>query len=105
MELDSTEAILSCIEAGLGVGFISEWAIARRAAYCSLVRLRLSDHTISRTLSLALPQGPELQGPAATMLQFLKNSVPAKEANAFSRESQRSSRVLPSPRQRMRQEK
>ena len=25
MELDSTEAILSCVEEGLGVGFVSEW--------------------------------------------------------------------------------
>jgi hypothetical protein len=63
MELDSTEAILSGIEAGLGVGFVSEWAIVRRAAYHSLVSLRLSGRTISRTLSLLLPQGPELQGP------------------------------------------
>jgi DNA-binding transcriptional LysR family regulator len=30
MELDSSEAILSCIEAGLGVGFASVWAFHRR---------------------------------------------------------------------------
>jgi LysR family transcriptional regulator, transcriptional activator of the cysJI operon len=76
MELDSTEAILSCIEAGLGVGFVSEWAVARRISDRSLVTLRLTGHIFCRNFSLVLPQGPELQHPAATMLHFLKASVP-----------------------------
>ena len=29
MELDSTEAIKSAVEAGLGVGFVSRWAISK----------------------------------------------------------------------------
>jgi DNA-binding transcriptional LysR family regulator len=29
MELDSTEAIKSAVEAGLGIGFVSRWAIAQ----------------------------------------------------------------------------
>jgi DNA-binding transcriptional LysR family regulator len=29
MELDSTEAIKSAVDAGLGVGFVSRWAIAK----------------------------------------------------------------------------
>jgi len=29
MELDSTEAIKSAVEAGFGVGFVSRWAIAK----------------------------------------------------------------------------
>jgi len=29
MELDSTEAIKSAVEAGLGIGFVSRWAIAK----------------------------------------------------------------------------
>ena len=29
MELDSTEAIKSAVEAGLGAGFVSKWAIAK----------------------------------------------------------------------------
>jgi len=78
MELDSTEAILSCIEAGLGIGIVSEWAAARRTSVGSLVTLRLRDHIIRRSFSLVLPQGPELQDSAATMLHFLKNSIPAR---------------------------
>ena len=77
MELDSTEAIVSCIEAGLGVGFVSEWALRRRSARTSLATLRLSEGKICRSFSLVSPQGPELQPLAATMLRFLQSRVPA----------------------------
>lgn len=83
MELDSTEAILSCIEAGLGVGFVSEWAVARRVTARSVVTLRLTDHMIRRSFSLVVPQGPELQQAAATMLHFLKARVPNPERNGL----------------------
>ena len=77
MELDSTEAILSCIEAGLGVGFVSEWATVLRASSGLLATLRLTGNTIRRSFSLVSPQGPELQKAAAAMLRFLQNRVPA----------------------------
>jgi DNA-binding transcriptional LysR family regulator len=77
MELDSTEAIVSCIEAGLGVGFVSEWALRRRSAAKTLATLRLAEGRICRSFSLVLPQGPEIQPLAATMLRFLQSRVPA----------------------------
>lgn len=76
MELDSTEAILSCIEEGLGVGFVSEWALARRAAAHRLAVCRLQGETIGRTFSFVLGQGPELPELATTLLRFLQNRVP-----------------------------
>jgi DNA-binding transcriptional LysR family regulator len=79
MELDSTEAILSCIEAGLGVGFVSEWAITRRRDPGSLATLRLSGEMIRRSFLIVSPQGPELQTTAATMLRFLQARVPAPQ--------------------------
>jgi DNA-binding transcriptional LysR family regulator len=87
MELDSTEAILSCIEAGLGIGFVSEWAVARRTSVRSLVTLRLAGHIFRRSFLLVRPQGPELQDPAATMLHFLKNSMPTAERTQLTRET------------------
>jgi DNA-binding transcriptional LysR family regulator len=78
MELDSTEAILACVEAGLGVGFVSEWALLRRTNTHLIATLRLSAGKISRTFALASPQGLELQ-PSATALQhFLQDRVPPK---------------------------
>lgn len=50
MELDSTEAIKSAVEAGLGVGFVSQWAIAKDSrlgpSFCTveIEGLRLRRH-------------------------------------------------------------
>jgi len=77
MELDSTEAILSCIEAGLGVGIVSEWAIDRRVRHHSLVTVRIEGHRISRTFTFVLAQGPIVQPPVETMMHFLQNAVAA----------------------------
>jgi DNA-binding transcriptional LysR family regulator len=76
MELDSTEAILSCIEAGLGVGFASEWALVRRANAHLIATLRLSSGKISRAFALVSAQGPELQPSATTMQRFLEERMP-----------------------------
>lgn len=78
MELDSTEAILSCIEAGLGVGFVSEWALVRRTETHRIASLRLSGGKISRTFALVSAQGPELQAAAATLQNFLLDRAPPK---------------------------
>ena len=43
MERDSSEAILSCIEAGLGVGFASVWAFDRRGLDQTLARFTLKN--------------------------------------------------------------
>jgi DNA-binding transcriptional LysR family regulator len=72
MELDSTEAIKSAVEAGLGVGFVSRWAIAKD--------LRLGTHfkivevaglRIKRDFSVAYASGAEPQGLANEFRKFL----------------------------------
>jgi len=78
MELNSTEATLSCIEAGLGVGFVSEWALLRRAERHGFATLRLNTGKLSRTFALVSAQGPELQSSAATLKHFLQSAVPSK---------------------------
>ncbi|MDR3698463.1 MAG: LysR substrate-binding domain-containing protein [Candidatus Sulfopaludibacter sp.] len=78
MELDSTEAILSCIEAGLGVGFVSEWALVRRSDTGRLATLRLSGGKMCRTFGLVSGQGPELQPSATILLRFLLDRVPPR---------------------------
>src|SRR5260370_37865921 len=78
MELDSTEAILSCIEAGLGVGFVSEWALIRRAERHGLATLRPNTGNITRTFAFVSAQGPELQSSTATLKHFLQSVVPSK---------------------------
>ncbi len=77
MELDSTAAILSCVEEGLGVGFVSEWAISRRSGSSALVTLRLKGNLIKRSFSFVTPRSPALDSSAATMLRFLQSRLPA----------------------------
>jgi len=74
----SPQPTLSCIEAGLGVGFVSEWALLRRLERHGLATLRLNTGKISRTFALVSAQGPELQSSAATLKHFLQSVVPSK---------------------------
>lgn len=80
MELDSTEAIKSAVEAGLGVGFVSRWALAKdarmdtsfRAVDINGLRLRRQFITICRNR-------PDLSGPAAEFRSFvLANTNPKR---------------------------
>ena len=75
MELDSTEAILSCVEEGLGVGFVSKWAIQRRVGAHALATLRIEGHPMMRKFSFVLPRSPELQSMAVTMKRFLESTT------------------------------
>jgi DNA-binding transcriptional LysR family regulator len=101
MELDSTEAILSCIEAGLGVGFVSEWALVRRADSHRLAVLRLSGGKIGRTFALVSTQGPELHPSTIAMQRFLLERVPPKpEQQPVVKDSSKTPGLSPTHRKR-----
>jgi DNA-binding transcriptional LysR family regulator len=64
MELDSTEAIKSAVEAGLGVGFISRWAIAKDPGLGNNFKIvEVEGLSIKREFLVAYASGPEPQGP------------------------------------------
>jgi DNA-binding transcriptional LysR family regulator len=69
MELDSTEAIKSGVEAGLGVGFVSRWALR----HSQTIRvIRVEGLEINRTFQFIYPHGPEPEGSAGTFLRFAR---------------------------------
>lgn len=71
MELDSTEAIKSAVEAGLGVGFVSRWAL--RAAESPSIRvIRIDGVEIKRKFQFIYPHGPEPEGPANEFLRIAR---------------------------------
>ena len=77
MELDSTEAIVSGVEAGLGVGFASEWAIGKAVQLGTVVPVRVRGLEITRDLSLVRLAGPPLDGAAgAFALYAVAQGVP-----------------------------
>jgi DNA-binding transcriptional LysR family regulator len=68
--------MLSCIEAGLGVGIASKWALDRRLRSHSLATVRIEGQPITRIFSFVLAQGPVVQPAVETMMRFLQNAVP-----------------------------
>lgn len=70
MELDSTEGLLSGVEAGLGVTFVSRWAVRNQLALGTLRLAHVKELRLSRMFSLAYPSGPELVGNAGAFYQF-----------------------------------
>lgn len=70
MNLDSTEAIKSAVEAGLGVGFVSRWAISKELELGALKVAQVPGLTVVRQFSLISRTGPGPQGPAAAFRTF-----------------------------------
>ena len=71
MELDSTEGLLSAVEAGLGVTFVSRWAVRNQLSLGTLKLAKVRGLKLSRMFSLSYPTGPKPQGIAATFRAFL----------------------------------
>ncbi len=81
MELDSTEAIKSAVEAGLGVGFVSRWAIAKDARAGSSFRIvDVEGVRIRREFLTVLPAGPEPQGLVQEFRRFLAAHLATQRA-------------------------
>ena len=71
MELDSTEALLSAVEAGLGVTFVSRWAVRNHLSLGTLKLARVRGLKLSRQFSLAYPAGPNPAGNVGAFRSFL----------------------------------
>lgn len=72
MELDSTEAVKSAVRAGLGVGFVSEWALSREIALGMLKEIPVKKLDIRRDFLFVYPRGPEPDGIEGGFLKFAK---------------------------------
>ncbi|HEX4750987.1 MAG TPA: LysR substrate-binding domain-containing protein [Bryobacteraceae bacterium] len=75
MELDSSEAIKSAIEAGLGIGFLSRWAL-KHEQRTGIAIVNISGFTINRAFQFVYPHGPEPEGAAGAFLRFARHFRP-----------------------------
>jgi DNA-binding transcriptional LysR family regulator len=83
MELDSTEAIKSAVEAGLGIGFVSRWAIAKDLRLDNSFKIvEVEGLRIKREFLLAYAAGPEPQGLAQEFRRFLFSRAGTRRASA-----------------------
>jgi LysR family transcriptional regulator, transcriptional activator of the cysJI operon len=71
MELSSTEALLACVEAGLGAGFVSRFALRRQRALHTLESVRVTGLQVGRDLSLVRARGPKPAGVAGAFAEHL----------------------------------
>ncbi len=88
MELDSTEAIKSAVEAGLGLGFVSRWAIAKDLRLGNNLKIvELEGLRIKRQFFVAYPSGPEPQGLAIEFHRFVTARAGKQRISIGSRRS------------------
>jgi LysR family transcriptional regulator, transcriptional activator of the cysJI operon len=70
LELDSTESIKSAISAGLGVGFVSRWALGKEIALGLLRTVPVKGLRILRHFQFVYLQGPVPGGVEGEFLRF-----------------------------------
>lgn len=70
MELDSTEAIISGVEAGLGVGFVSRWAVAKALRLGTVKVIKVAGLRIVREFRFIWPSGGDLAGTVESFHRF-----------------------------------
>jgi DNA-binding transcriptional LysR family regulator len=71
MTLDTTEGLLSAVEAGLGVTFVSVWSLRNQLVLGTLQVVEVEGLQLSRMFSLAYPSGPEPAGTAGAFHRFV----------------------------------
>jgi DNA-binding transcriptional LysR family regulator len=89
MELDSTEAIKSAVEAGLGIGFVSRWAIAKDLRLGKNFKIvEVEGLSVKRQFLVAYSSGPEPQGLAIEFHRFVTARAGQQRIFAAPRRSQ-----------------
>jgi LysR family transcriptional regulator, transcriptional activator of the cysJI operon len=71
MTFDSTEGLLSAVEAGLGIAFVSRWAVRNQLALGTLKLARVRGLDLTRMFSLAVVAGPEPGGVVGAFHRFV----------------------------------
>jgi DNA-binding transcriptional LysR family regulator len=70
MELDSSEAIISSVESGLGIGFVTRAAVLPRLPLGRIATASINGLRIPRNFSLVYPIGPKPEGLAGVFRKF-----------------------------------
>jgi DNA-binding transcriptional LysR family regulator len=85
MTLDTTEGLLSAVEAGLGVTFVSGWSVRNQLALGTLKVVEVEGLELARMFSVVYPAGPAPAGSAGAFHRFVlgyANGLPAGRERA-----------------------
>jgi DNA-binding transcriptional LysR family regulator len=85
MTFDSTEGVLSAVEAGLGIAFVSRWAVRNQLALGTLKLVRVRGLNLARMFSLATVTGPDPAGVAGVFRRFVLEQAEALAPRATGR--------------------
>lgn len=91
MELGSTETLLACIEAGLGVGFASRFALERQRALGTLATVKVRGLRVVREFSVVHARGPKSNGVASAFAAYLSAFADAVEKRRAKRRADKKS--------------
>jgi len=72
IDMNSTEGILSAVEAGLGIGFVPCMSAEKPLRFGTVAEVHLDNGPIRRQLSIVLLNGPDPRGPVGQLLQLLR---------------------------------
>ncbi len=78
IDMNSTEGIITAVEAGLGVGFVPCLALEKALKLGSVKALALENGPIRRQLSIALLNGPVPRGPVGQLVEILRENTVLK---------------------------
>ena len=95
IDINSTEGIISAVEAGLGIGFAPCLAIEKALKLGSVKAIHLDNGPIRRQLSIALLNGPDPRGPVGQLLELLReHGAPQRRVSAASHASDEPREVI-----------
>lgn len=72
IDMNSTEAIIAAVEAGLGIGFVPSMAIEKAVRLGTVKEAMLENGPIRRQLSIVQLNGPDPRGPAGLLLELVR---------------------------------
>jgi DNA-binding transcriptional LysR family regulator len=72
LTFDSTECLLSAVEARLGIAFVSRWAVRNQLALHTLRLARIRGLELGRMFLLPRLTGPDLTGPSGAFYRFVR---------------------------------
>jgi DNA-binding transcriptional LysR family regulator len=75
LSFDANEAVLSAVEAGLGLAFISRWAVRNQLALGTLRIVHIRSLDLARMFSIAIPAGPDPTGLTGLFHRFVRENA------------------------------
>jgi DNA-binding transcriptional LysR family regulator len=93
IDINSTEGIISAVEAGLGVGFVPCMALEKELKMGSVKAIKLDNGPIKRQLSIVLLNGPDPKGPVGQLLELLRQDKATQRKTLVETRSDNESRL------------